>query len=315
MKIAVIGKYPPKTYEIILEKLSKDFDIEIVDTQEKLDELKYADIAILRILKLRKKDLEHIGGLKLIEKWGTGYDSIDIEYATKNNIKVCNVPGANAHIVAEITILHILAALRNLIRHNNAIRIGKWTKTEFIESTFSLLNKKVGLIGGGHIARNVAVRLQGFGCQVNYYDIARLPKELEYKYSMNYLSYDKLIETSDVVSIHVPLLDSTKGMISYDDLVKMKKTAIVINASRGGIVEEKNLIRALKENEIMAAGLDAFEDEPISNDNELLKMDNVILTPHIGGTSYDLVEIMLDRIIDNIRFFKDNKNIKDCVNF
>lgn len=315
MKIAVIGEYPPKTYEILSENLSKEFDIEIVDTQKKLDDLKYADIAILRMFKLRKKDLEHIKDLKLIEKWGTGYDSIDIDYATQRNIKVCNVPGANAHIVAEITILHIIACLRNFIKHNNAMRQGIWTKTEFIETTFSLLNKKVGLIGGGHIAREVADRLQGFGCEINYYDIARLPKELEDKYRMNYVDYDKLIETSDVVSIHVPLLGSTKGMVSYDDLVKMKKTAIVINASRGGIIKEEDLIRALKEKEIMAAGLDAFENEPIDEGNELLQMDNVVVTPHIGGTSYDLAEIMLSRIIDNIIKFKNNEEVVDCINF
>ena len=313
MKIAIVGKFPPKTYDILNKELGDSFEIEIIDTQDKLDSLSNADIIILRIFKLLKKDLKHIDNLKLIEKWGTGYDTIDIKYATEREIRVCNVPGANAHIVAEITILHILNLFRNFLKHNEEIRKGSWTKTEFIETTYSLKNKKVGLIGGGNIAREVAKRLKGFDCEINYYDILKLDPDIEKKYNMKYIPFDKLIETSDVISIHVPLFDSTRNLITKNEINKMKKTVILINTSRGGIINEKDLIEALETNRIMGAGLDAFETEPLVN-LEMTKFKNLSLTPHVGGTSYDLVEIMLGRIMENIMRFKNGEEIKNCIN-
>jgi len=315
MKVALVGIYPTGTEEMFRQLLPvKDFEINVVNTQEKYDSLTDAEIIILRIFKLTKKVIQRNKNLKLVEKWGAGYDTIDIEAAGEVNIKVCNVTGANAYAVSEIAVLHMLATLRNLINHHQSMIKGVWTKGEWMDTSFTLMNKTVGLIGGGNIGRQVARRVQSFGANVQYHDMFRLNEEKEKEYNMKYVELDELLRTSDVVSLHIPLNDETKNIISREKLALMKPTSIIVNTARGGLIDEEALREAIDNKKILGAGLDCLATEPINPDDPILKQENVTLTPHIGGTSADILGVMVPRIAKNIFAFSKNEEIESIVN-
>ena len=235
MKVAIVGTYPAGTFEKFKNYFSEKPEIEVVevDTQEKFDALTEADAIVLRILKMPKEVVARIKGLKMIMRWGAGFDSVDIEEAGKHGIYVCNTPGANAYAVAELTVALMLAVGRKLICHDRAIHQGEWSKNTFLNLTRTLNNKVVGIIGGGNIGRQVASRVQAFGSTVQYYDPFRLPEEMEEKLHMKYVGLEELIRTSDVITLHVPLMDSTRHMIGEKEIEKMKDGAILINVARG----------------------------------------------------------------------------------
>ena len=215
MKVAIVGTYPAGTFEKFKNYFSEKPEIEVVevDTQEKFDALTEADAIVLRILKMPKEVVARIKGLKMIMRWGAGFDSVDIEEAGKYGIYVCNTPGANAYAVAELTVALMLAVGRKLICHDRKVHQGEWSKNTFLNQTRTLNNKVVGIIGGGNIGRQVASRVQAFGSTVQYYDPFRLPEEMEEKLHMKYVGLEELIRTSDVITLHVPLMDSTRHMI------------------------------------------------------------------------------------------------------
>lgn len=316
MKVAIVGKYPPKATEMLISSISKfdNVEVEVVDTQEKYIQLKDADCIILRIFKVTKDDIDRNPKLKFVQKWGTGFDSIDVEYAREKGIDISNVPGANAGIVSEIAILLILALYRKLLAHNENIRKGIWTKSEFVDETFSLNNKKVGLLGAGNIGRLVAKKVQSFGATVQYYDLYRLNEEMEKNYELEYMSFDDIIKNSDIISLHLPLNDSTNNIIGKNEIELMKRNAIIINTARGGLIDEIALADALNDKKILGAGLDCFADEPLKLDNPILKAQNTVLTPHIGGTSMDLLEVMVPMIEENVSNFIEGKVIINIVN-
>ena len=227
MKVAIVGTYPAETYKKFEEHFAGNPEIEVVeiDTQEKFDALTEADAIILRIFKMPKEVVARIKGLKMIMRWGAGFDSVDIEEAGKHGIYVCNTPGANAYAVAELTVALMLAVGRKLICHDRAIHQGEWSKNTFLNLTRTLNNKVVGIIGGGNIGRQVASRVQAFGSTVQYYDPFRLPEEMEEKLHMKYVGLEELIRTSDVITLHVPLMDSTRHMIGEKEIEKMKAEA------------------------------------------------------------------------------------------
>ena len=304
LKIALIGIFPNGTYEMFDEMIPKElFEIEIIDTQEKYKALTDADIMVLRLFKIEKDDIERNKNLKFIQKWGAGYDTVDIETAGKHGVYVSNSPGANAYAVSEIAILQILAVYRNLIIQDRAMREGIWTKTVYLDRSYCILNKVVGLVGCGHIGKDVAKKVQAFGATVQYYDMYRMSEEEEKSLDMKYVEMDELFKTSDIISLHLPLNEHTKHIVNRDKLALMKETAIIVNTSRGGIIKEDDLIEALNNNQILGAGLDCIENEPIQADDPILKAPNVTLSPHIGGTSADLLVHMVPLMVKNIISF------------
>lgn len=315
MKVALVGIFPTGTEEMFKQLLpATDFEINIVNTQEKYDSLMDAEVIIMRIFKLPKEVIERNKNLKLVEKWGAGYDTVDIEAAGKANIKVCNVTGANAYAVSEIAVLHILATYRNLINHHQSMIRGVWTKGEFMDTSFSLMNKTVGLIGGGNIGRQVATKVQAFGANVQYYDMYRLNEEKEKEFKMKYVELDELLRTSDVISLHIPLIDETRNIINGEKLALMKPTSIIVNTARGGLIDEEALREAINNKKILGAGLDCLAKEPIDPNDPMLKQKNVTLTPHIGGTSADLLGVMAPRIAKNILAFSKGEELESIVN-
>lgn len=314
MKVAIVGKYPLNAIDKIKRLIANNIEIFEVDTLEKLEDLKDADCIVLRGFKINEKKICQIPNLKFIQRWGAGFDTVDIEAAGKRNIYVSNLPGVNAYAVSEMVITMILALYKNLINHHNSLVKGNWTRDSYNERTYTLKNKLVGLIGFGNIGKQVCKLVQSFGASVQYYDIYRLQSSEEKEFNVKYVELIDLFKTSDIISVHLPLTDNTKGIIDKDELKLMKNTAIIINTSRGGIINENALYESLANNEILGAGLDCFCSEPIDPDNPLLKLENVVLTPHVGGASIDLSDEMAIHVARNIMRFNNNQEPLYIVN-
>ena len=247
-------------------------------------------------------------------RWGAGFDSVDIEEAGKHGIYVCNTPGANAYAVAELTVALMLAVGRKLICHDRAIHQGEWSKNTFLNLTRTLNNKVVGIIGGGNIGRQVASRVQAFGSTVQYYDPFRLPEEMEEKLHMKYVGLEELIRTSDVITLHVPLMDSTRHMIGEKEIEKMKDGAILINVARGGLMDDEAVVNAVNSGKLSGAGIDCVEEEPAKPGSLILENSNIIVTPHVGGGSADISDVMFPMITENIELLEEEKALKYVVN-
>jgi len=316
VKVAIVGTYPAGTFEKFKNYFSEKPEIEVVevDTQEKFDALTEADAIVLRILKMPKEVVARIKGLKMIMRWGAGFDSVDIEEAGKHGIYVCNTPGANAYAVAELTVALMLAVGRKLICHDRAIHQGEWSKNTFLNQTRTLNNKVVGIIGGGNIGRQVASRVQAFGSTVQYYDPFRLPEEMEEKLHMKYVGLEELIRTSDVITLHVPLMASTRHMIGEKEIEKMKDGAILINVARGGLMDDGAVVNAVNAGKLSGAGIDCVEEEPAKLGSPILENPNIIVTPHVGGGSADISDVMFPMITENIELLEEEKALKYVVN-
>ena len=250
----------------------------------------------------------------MIMRWGAGFDSVDIEEAGKHGIYVCNTPGANAYAVAELTVALMLAVGRKLICHDRKVHQGEWSKNTFLNQTRTLNNKVVGIIGGGNIGRQVASRVQAFGSTVQYYDPFRLPEEMEEKLHMKYVGLEELIRTSDVITLHVPLMASTRHMIGEKEIEKMKDGAILINVARGGLMDDGAVVNAVNAGKLSGAGIDCVEEEPAKLGSPILENPNIIVTPHVGGGSADISDVMFPMITENIELLEEEKALKYVVN-
>ncbi len=315
-KIALTGPYNDNTRRVLHETVPEGFEIYDVRSPEEYARLSEADYIIIRTIKMNGADLDVANHLKGIQKWGAGYDNLDLPSISRKNIPVLVCNGVNSEPVAEMAVLHMLAVLRNLIPLNEKLKQNLWCKDEYASRSYLLTGKTVGLIGLGNIGKKVARIVQGFEANVQYYDVFQIPEEDEKALKIRYVSFEELLETSDVVSVHVPLMDSTRNMIGKEQLAMMKKSAIIINTSRGGILDESALINALREHEIMGAGLDAFTQEPPGLDCPLYAMENVVVTPHSGGNTADNDLNMIKRCYENIVALDQEKPVqkRDLVN-
>jgi phosphoglycerate dehydrogenase-like enzyme len=217
-------------------------------------------------------------GLRVISRVGVGVDSIDLEAATAAGVVVTVTPGCNEETVADHALAMILATLRRLVEHDQSIRRGEWDRAGVLTGR-ELHGMTVGVVGQGRIGRGVAKRLRGFGVRLLVCDpqVSRIP-------GAEVLGLEELLRRSELVTLHVPLQPSTRGMIGERELAQMRPGAILVNTSRGGLVDEQRLAEALHSHRLAAAALDVFEREP-PTDSPLLKLPNVLLTPHVGGLS------------------------------
>jgi phosphoglycerate dehydrogenase-like enzyme len=226
--------------------------------------------------------------LKLVQVLSAGYDSVNIAGARKARVPICSNGGANSVAVAEHTIMLMLAVYRKLTAFHQNVARGQWhggiPRTADI---FEMEGKTVGLVGLGHIGQQVARRLQPFDTHVIYYDPFRRSPEEEARLGVQYVPLQTLLETADIVSLHVPLNDSTRHLIDADALGRMKPKAILINTCRGEVIDEAALIDVLQQGRILGAGLDTQEKEPPDPSNPLLTLPNVTLTPHSAGPTMD----------------------------
>jgi glyoxylate reductase len=238
--------------------------------------------------------------LKVVANYAAGFDNIDVEAAKKRKVVITNTPGVLTEAVAEHTIALMAAVARRLVESDKFIREGKykqWMPMGFLGPQF--WGKTLGVVGLGRIGSFVAEMVfRGFHMEILYYDIKR-DERLEMEVDAKFTKLEDLLRRSDFVTLHVPLLPQTRHLISAAQFKLMKKTAILINTSRGPVVDEEALVEALKGNEIWGAGLDVFEKEPKVHP-ELVKMDNVVLTPHIASATQEARNAMAKIAAENL---------------
>lgn len=276
------------------------------DEQELKEKIKDFDVAIVRsATKFRKELIDEAknGKLKLIIRGGVGLDNIDVQYAVKNGINVKNTPNASSISVAELTIAHMFAVVRHVYESNITMRDGKWEKKKY--EGIELYGKTLGLIGFGRIAREVAKRADALGMKVIYTD--KLGKLKGYdKYE--FCNLNELLKRADFVSLHIPFNKEEGAIIGKDQFEIMKNGAYIINCARGGVIEEKALIDALKNDKIAGAALDVFENEPKPN-TELINNPKVCVTPHIGGSTKEAQNRIGAEIVNIVEEFFDYNNV------
>jgi phosphoglycerate dehydrogenase-like enzyme len=226
--------------------------------------------------------------LKLVQLTSAGYDRVDIEAARKAKVPVANNGGANSIAVAEHAVMLMLAVLKRLVYHHLNVVSGTWRAADFASlRTYELEGKRLGIVGLGNIGKKVARRVHGFDMEVVYYDVLRLSEDQQDALGVRFALFDELLRTSDVVTLHVPLNDVTRSMISTRELGLMKKSAILVNTCRGPVVDENALHGALTAGTIAGAGLDVMVEEPPKKNHPLFSLPNVTLTPHSAGPTWD----------------------------
>ena len=240
--------------------------------------------------------------LRLVQLLSAGYDRVDIEAARKAKVPVANNGGANAIAVAEHTMALMLAVRKRIVRFHNDVVAGKWRAGDAPDTrVYELAGCTLGIVGLGNIGKKVARRAVAFDMRVVYYDIARLTLDQEDALGVRFALYPELLQMADVVSLHVPLDDSTRGMLGERELGLMKPSAVVVNTCRGPVIDEEALYRALKVGTLAGAGLDVFVDEPPAKDHPLFALPNVTLTPHSAGPTWENWTARFRNGFDNIQ--------------
>ena len=254
--------------------------------EEKRPLVQDMDFLVLHPAELSGDLLREAKGLRLIQLLTAGYDKIDLGLAGELGIPVATNGGANAWAVAEHAITLLLGVYKRLIPSDRAMREGRWRQSITGFSIIEVAGKTVGLIGAGNIGRKVARRLAAFETSIIYYDVVPAP-DIEKELGARRVSLDEVLREADIITLHLPLMRETRGLIGQRELAMMKATAVLLNTSRGEVVDEEALVEALREKRIAGAGLDVFHQEPLSADSPLVQMENVVLSPHIGGHSYE----------------------------
>ncbi len=246
--------------------------------------------------------------LKMIQRTGVGAEMLDTEEIKKRGIPVYVNAGVNARSVAEHTLTLMLATLKRLPQINMQVHHNTWKKQQTGVTTHELYGKTVGLVGMGHIGRLVASILQPFGAKVIYTDVVKQSDEIEKSLSLTFCeSFQKLLPQVDVLSFHCPLTKANIDMLNQRTLALMKKGSIVVNTARGKLINPDDLYEAVKSGHILAAALDTHYEEPIKEGYKLAELENVILTPHIGGLSFEAFESMMNGAMGNIAAFEQGR--------
>ncbi len=256
--------------------------------------------------------------LKMIQRTGVGTEMLDLEAIKRHSLPVYVNQGVNSRSVAEHTLTLILACLKRLTSIDRQVRKGVWKKQETGTSTRELYGKTIGLVGMGAIGRQVATYLNIFGAKVYYTDIFRQTDEVEKALGITFVpTFEALIPQVDILSFHCPLTDSNREMLNGKTISLMKPDAIVINTARGKLIDETALYESLENGRIAFAGLDVHYEEPMASDDPFKQLDNVILTPHIAGLSFETFRSMMSNAIGNISLFQkgdvqllENKKLK-----
>jgi phosphoglycerate dehydrogenase-like enzyme len=241
--------------------------------------------------------------LKMIQRSGVGLDSLDLEAVRERGLPLYINEGVNARSVAEHTVMLILSTLRKLGQVNAMTHDGQWVKHEEGIHCHSLYGQRVGLVGLGNIGTCVAEMLRGFGVQTVYYKRHRLLAEQERKLGVSFCPLKELLKTSGVISLHCPLNEETKGIIGPEEIATMQQGTILINTSRGDLIDESALVQALQTGQIAGAGLDVFSQEPLPANHPFMDMDKILLTPHISSITAETFAEMIKKAFRNIMLF------------
>lgn len=249
---------------------------------------------------------------KAICSFGMGFNQIDLDAAAEKNIYVTNVPNYCAEEVADHTVALSLSLLRRIYHYKQKVKNGIWDPTD-TEPIHRLSHTVIGLLGFGQIARNVAQKLKGFGVKIIAHDRFVDEKVFE-EYGVTSVSFEELLRQSHLLSLHVPLTKETRHMLNYENLKKLPKGAFIVNTCRGGVIVEEDLVKVIKEKHLSGAALDVLEKEPPEKDNELLKLDEVIITPHAAYFSIEAEEQMQRETAMNVVRVVNNEKPINIVN-
>lgn len=277
------------------------YDTRTQDTKELIKRAKDANIVMLANLPFRKEVIENCPNLKMISVAFTGVDHVDTAVCKERGITVCNAAGYSTNAVAELAFGLAISVIRNIVPCDNAARTEK-TKDGLVGT--ELFNKKFGVVGTGAIGLRVAEIAKAFGCEVLAY--SRSQKQEAIEKGVKYVELDTLLKESDIVSLHIPLNESTKNLIDEKKLALLKSNAILINTARGPVVDNTALAKALNEGKIAGAGIDVFETEPpIASTHPLVHAKNTVLTPHVAFATQEALYIRAQIVFDNIyKWFK-----------
>lgn len=307
MKIVVLDGYTENPGDLSWEWLNKYGEVEIYDRTP--DELVYkrakdADIVITNKVPFDQKRIDSLPKLKYIGITAVGYNIIDIEAVKERNIIVTNTPNYGSKVVAQMVFAHLLEITNNVALHSDSVKNGEWNeKIDFCywkKPIISLENKVIGILGYGNIGKEVENIAKAFGMKILIYD----RKELKIG---NQISLDEVLEKSDIITLHLPLTEETKYLINKNTIEKMKKEVIIINTSRGPLINEEHLLEAIKNKKIYGVGLDVLNNEPPKKDFELMKSDRVNITPHIAWAAIEARQNIMKIAEENIKNYLEGR--------
>ncbi|MCP0887483.1 dihydrofolate reductase [Ligilactobacillus sp. WILCCON 0076] len=313
-KILVTGIIPEQGLTELREVFDVTYEPQKETRQWVLDNLYKFDGLLIMGLKGDRELIDAGTNLKIITANGVGFDHIDIQYAKSKGIVVTNCPQGVRVATAEMTFALILATVRRLYFYDKTVRKGDWIDvSEQKYMGMSLQGKTLGIYGMGRIGSEVGKFCQAIGMNIIYNDPHQLNAGLEKELNVKYVSFDTLIAKSDVITLHAPAIPSTIGIFNKDIFKKMKKTAYIINAARGALINQNDLIDALKDKQIAGAGLDVFETEPDIPEG-LRALDNVIMTPHAGTGTIEARTAIAKEASNNLISFLQNGKLLNQVN-
>jgi phosphoglycerate dehydrogenase-like enzyme len=302
LTIGLIDPFHPRIIDTIRDVVPSDWRLSIAKAPTdaaRAEAIAPAQIAFVMATPMPRALLQSAPLLRFIQKLGAGTDRIDSAYCHEAGIGLARLQAGNNIPVAEHTVLLMLAACRQLPRLDAATRRGEWDKEAIRGENRHLHGKTIGIVGFGAIGRQVAQLLSGFGVSLIYYDPMRATAKVADTFGAQYRDLNALLAEADVVTLHLPLLDQTRNLLNADRIAAMKPGSILVNAARGGLVDEDALAKALTSGHLFAAGLDAFSTEPPIG-SPLLKLPNTIVTPHCAGGTIDNFASVAARAVENV---------------
>jgi D-3-phosphoglycerate dehydrogenase len=313
-KILIIENIHESGIKLLKEK--KDFTFEIIDNSDpvfikkKIDD---CDAIVLRTFRLSAELINSAKKLQIISRHGVGYDNVDLDTIKKRNITLAITATTNAVAVVEHVFFMMLNISKGHDMYDKCVKSGEFSKRSQLPRTIELWNKKILIVGFGRIGQNLIKRCLGFEMEVFVYDPFIDENKIIFLGGKKVSDIDSIIKDMDYVSVHVPLNDKTRNLINLNNMKTMKKTAILINAARGGVINESDLEVALNKNYIFGAGLDVFEKEPPDINNPLLKNKKVFLSPHTASFTEECMQRMSKETIQNIIDFFEKKLDKSMI--
>lgn len=307
IQVLLTNSYPPYALQLVKTMAPAGFEVEMLSSRAYSDSAaEYARAEFIVAggkVAIDQAFLEKFPNLRMIHRSGVGLDSLNMADIRSRGVALYYEPGINSRAVAEHSVLLLLAVLRQLPVALQQVHTGNWSRHNLGLGSRELSGLKVGIVGFGHTGRQMAAILLGFGCKIVYSSKRPPPDSKGETGAITHVTLEELLQTSDVVSLHLPLLNETRTLMTRGRLFSMKQGSVLINTSRGALVDEKALYEALQSKHLLGCGSDVFETEPLRKDSPLLTLQNFIATPHIAGLTEQSFVRMLSHALENIRLF------------
>ena len=306
-KVAMIGQIHEDGWKILKQKNYDVFEITDLSKENLIKELKEVDAVALRTATLYEDVLMHCPKIKIISRHGVGYNNVDLDYLNQHKKALAVTGTSNAVSVAEHVMTMFLYLAKKINKSDILVRTNEFMNKSSIGNFFELYQKNILILGFGRIGQAVAKRCKGFDVNILVYD-PFVDKEIIQKNDYRKVNFDDGIKEADFITIHMPLSDQTKNLISKKEFEQMKNNAIIVNTARGGIINEQDLYWALKNKKIYGAGTDVFEIEPPNSNNPLFTLDNILLSPHNAALTLECRKRMAIETIENIVFYLEDRS-------